>query len=139
MDPRNAAKTTMRLPVIKPKLNEKPCNPITTKATPKLAPALIPRICGPANGFLNKVCMSKPLIDKNAPQSNAPNALGNLDSRIMSCQLCFSCSPLNKIFTTSEKGISIDPREISRTNNNNADVIRKIYFMEFVNYYSILR
>ena len=52
--------------------------PIITKATPKLAPEVIPRTKGPANGFLNKVCMSNPEIPKPEPTKMAVKAFGNL-------------------------------------------------------------
>ena len=50
----------------------------TKKATPKLAPELIPNTNGPANGFLNRVCINKPHIDKPDPTKIAVIALGNL-------------------------------------------------------------
>lgn len=50
----------------------------TKKATPKLAPELIPNTNGPANGFLKRVCINKPHIDKPDPTSIAVIALGNL-------------------------------------------------------------
>ena len=37
------------------------------RATPKLAPELIPRTNGPANGFLNRVCINRPLTASPAP------------------------------------------------------------------------
>lgn len=46
-------------------------------ATPKLAPELIPNTKGPANGFLNKVCMSKPAIERPEPTKIAVIDLGN--------------------------------------------------------------
>lgn len=52
--------------------------PIITKATPKLAPDVIPSTKGPANGFLNKVCMSNPEIPNPEPTNIAVKALGNL-------------------------------------------------------------
>ena len=51
----------------------------TKNATPKLAPELIPNTNGPAKGFLNRVCINKPLIDKPDPTSIAVMALGNLE------------------------------------------------------------
>ena len=50
----------------------------TKKATPKLAPELIPNTKGPANGFLKRVCINRPHIDKPDPTSIAVIALGNL-------------------------------------------------------------
>lgn len=53
-------------------------DPKITKATPKLAPELIPRTKGPANGFLNKVCINNPEIPKPEPTKIAVKAFGNL-------------------------------------------------------------
>ena len=41
------------------------------KATPRLAPELIPSSEGPANGFRNSVCICNPLIDSPAPATKA--------------------------------------------------------------------
>ena len=46
-------------------------DPKITIATPKLAPELIPRTKGPANGFLNKVCIRSPDIPKPEPARTA--------------------------------------------------------------------
>ena len=50
--------------------------PKITKATPKLAPELIPNTNGPANGFLNKVCINSPEIPKPEPTKIAVIAFG---------------------------------------------------------------
>lgn len=50
--------------------------PIIRMATPKLAPELIPRTKGPANGFLNRVCIKRPLSAKPPPTSIAVMAFG---------------------------------------------------------------
>ena len=55
-----------------PKIEE----PIMTKATPKLAPELIPNTKGPANGFLNNVCINNPEIPKPEPTNMAVIAFG---------------------------------------------------------------
>ena len=56
-------------PVIKPEPN-------TKKATPRLAPLLIPRTKGPASGFRKRVCISSPDTDKPPPTNIAVMALG---------------------------------------------------------------
>ena len=58
------------------KLAPKSDAPKINEATPKLAPELIPNTNGPAKGFLNKVCINKPLILKPEPTKIAVNALG---------------------------------------------------------------
>ena len=53
-------------------------DPNINKATPKLAPELIPSTNGPANGFLNNVCINNPLIDNPEPTKTAVIAFGIL-------------------------------------------------------------
>ena len=53
-------------------------DPRITKATPKLAPKVIPSTNGPANGFLNKVCMSNPEMPNPDPTKIAVKAFGTL-------------------------------------------------------------
>ncbi len=50
--------------------------PNISNATPKLAPELTPKTKGPASGFLNKVCINKPLMESPAPTKIAVSALG---------------------------------------------------------------
>ena len=54
----------------------KKADPKITNATPRLAPELNPKTYGPANGLRNKVCISKPLIDKPIPTKTAVIAFG---------------------------------------------------------------
>lgn len=54
-----------------------------TNATPNPAPPEMPKMEGPANGFLNAVCNINPLADKAPPQKNAVMACGNRDSKMM--------------------------------------------------------
>ena len=53
-------------------------DPKTKIATPKVAPELIPKTYGPANGFLNKVCIKSPPIASPEPTIKAVIAFGNL-------------------------------------------------------------
>ena len=62
---------------IEDKLIGKKAAPKTIVATPKLAPELNPKTSGPANGFLNKVCINSPLIDNPIPTRMAAMAFGN--------------------------------------------------------------
>lgn len=58
------------IPKLELEINPSPPNkevPKINKATPKLAPELIPRTKGPASGFLNNVCINKPEIDNPEP------------------------------------------------------------------------
>ena len=55
----------------------------TTKATPMLAPELIPNTDGPARGFRKTVCICSPLIESPAPATKAVRAWGTRDFQIM--------------------------------------------------------
>ena len=76
--PRLAAITTLHFEM-KNVANAPPKSPEPkiTKATPKLAPELIPKTKGPANGFLNNVCINNPEIANPEPTKIAVNAFGN--------------------------------------------------------------
>ena len=50
--------------------------PNITKATPRLAPEVIPKTKGPANGFLNNVCINNPEMPKPDPTNMAVMAFG---------------------------------------------------------------
>ena len=52
--------------------------PNKRKATPRLAPELIPKTKGPAKGFLKRVCINKPLMPKPDPTRMAVMAFGIL-------------------------------------------------------------
>jgi hypothetical protein len=99
--------------------------PRINNATPKLAPLLNPKTKGPANGFLNNVCINKPQIDKPEPTKMAVIAFGNRKFKIIVCQLSLSVSSPNRIEKTSLKGIRTEPKliftsriTISKTDNN---------------------
>ncbi len=59
-------------------VNENPAN--KTSATIRLDPDVIPKIEGPASGFLNKVWSSQPDIPKHAPAKAAVQAAGILNA-----------------------------------------------------------
>lgn len=86
-----------------------PPNSSMTKATPRLAPALMPRMDGPASGFLKAVCNISPQTANAPPQSSAVSAWGKRDSQRMKLQLAFSPSPPSRIRKTSAGGIETDP------------------------------
>ena len=54
--------------------------PNKSVATPKLAPELIPRTKGPANGFRKSVCINKPLMP-----SPEPTKIAEIDLGILKC------------------------------------------------------
>ncbi len=62
------------------KLKIPPSKPVPRRktATPKLAPEEIPKTKGPARGFLNSVCINKPLTESPDPTKIAVIVLGNL-------------------------------------------------------------
>ena len=54
------------------------------KATPNVEPEEIPKTDGPANGFLNKVCINNPDKAIPAPHKIAVIVLGALNLKILS-------------------------------------------------------
>lgn len=122
--PRLAAITMLHLE-IKAVANRPPNKPEPkmTIATPKLAPELIPKTKGPANGFLNRVCINKPDIPKPEPTKIAVIAFGSLTFITMISQVLFSIVPkrLPKILLS---GILIEPKLILAKKQNNKTVIR---------------
>ena len=97
------------LPKTPAKMPPKTPEPKMITATPRLAPDEIPRTNGPAKGFLNSVCMSRPEIPKPEPTRMAVIALGNLKSEIMISQVGLSEDP-KRLLKTSCIGIEIEPR-----------------------------
>ena len=75
--PMNAAIITAKKPLteISPAVILPPRSNITS-ATPRLAPLLIPKIDGPASGFLNAVCSNRPLTASAPPHKTAVMACG---------------------------------------------------------------
>jgi hypothetical protein len=99
-----------------------------TAATPKLAPAVIPRTDGPANGFLKSVCICKPATDSALPAKIAVIALGNLIFRIMLEKPWLSDVP-NKEAQTSDRGIVTEPKAMSSIKStSNPMIIKMINF-----------
>ena len=93
-------------------------DPNIKSATPKLAPDEIPNTNGPANGFLNNVCINKPLIANPDPTRIAVIALGSLKWIIITSQLGFELLPPNKMSKVSEMGMDTDPKLKLIKNNN---------------------
>ena len=79
-----------------------------TMATPKPPPELIPKIKGPASGFLNKVCIWSPLIARALPARMAVSALGIRKSIIILSHMSFPVFP-KRDERTSDKGMLTEP------------------------------
>ncbi len=79
-------------------------------ATPKLAPDEIPNTKGPAKGFLNRVCINKPQIDKPEPTKIAVIAFGSLKFKIIVSQLSLVEMFPVVILKISCKGIDTEPK-----------------------------
>ena len=108
--PKLAAITILHLEIkaVAKRLPNKP-EPRITRATPKLAPELMPKTNGPANGFLKSVCINNPDMPKPEPTNIAVMAFGNLNSLIMICQVSLPEVP-NMLDTTDFSGILTEPR-----------------------------
>ena len=113
-----------------------------TKATPSPAPELIPRIEGPARGFLKSVCISSPPTARPAPVRQAVIASGILLFIIIFVHAWLSISALNKILSTSLKGIFTEPTEMLIINNRTSPMIKtiisKVLLLYFNNFFPIL-
>ena len=109
MEPMNAPIMTDRNP---DKVNTPavivPAPASMTKATPKLAPELIPSMEGSAKGLLNVVCNISPDAASAIPQRREVMACGRRDSQTMKLQLAFSTSlPVSRTpFINSSQSIS---------------------------------
>lgn len=110
--------------------------PKINKATPKLAPEEIPNTKGPAKGFLNKVCINKPHIDKPEPTIIAVIALGKRKFKIIVCQLSLVAIPPVSECKISLKGIDTEPKLMFKNKkiNNNIDKKTKCFVYVFIGF-----
>ena len=133
-EPIQAAITIIQLPAYPMEIPvNKPAKPNTMMATPKLAPALIPRTKGPARGFLNMVCICNPLTDNADPANIAVITLGILIFHIIDSHSLVE--PLKIVLTISENGIFTDPNIISSTKKHNSksvNVLNINMFLDFI-------
>lgn len=83
-----------------PKLPERS----TTKATPILAPELMPSTDGPAKGLRKTVCICKPLTESPAPATNAVSACGTRDFQIIFCHITDSF-PVPQGYSTQHEAV----------------------------------
>ena len=110
MEPMNAPIMTDRNPdKVKTPAVIVPAPASMTKATPKLAPELIPSMEGSAKGLLNVVCNISPDAASAIPQRRAVMACGRRDSQTMKLQLAFSTSLPVRICHTASAGMFTEP------------------------------
>lgn len=84
--------------------------PKINNATPKLAPEEIPKTKGPANGFLNKVCINNPEIDNPEPTKIAVIAFGILKLNKIIFQLSLDVEFPVKKLKISCIGMETEPK-----------------------------
>ena len=82
----------------------------TTRATPKLAPALIPNIPESAKGLRNVVCNNNPDTAIAPPVKRAVIACGKRDSSTICIHALFCTVCPSNIFTTASIGIETEPK-----------------------------
>ena len=99
------------------------------KATARLAPDVMPRIEGPARGFLKQLCSRSPQTPKAAPQNNAVIAAGTRDWSIMNLAVSFAASSPKIIFVISLAGMLIEPKQIFSREEAIAIIISNIIFL----------
>ena len=95
----------------------------TTKATPILAPELMPSTDGPAKGLRKTVCICKPLTESPAPATNAVSACGTRDFQIIFCQITDSFPVPQRIFHTARSGMETEPNTRFRKKNRKIEAI----------------
>ena len=100
---------------------------IMLNATNRLAPELIPKTYGPANGLLNSVCINKPETANPPPDRSAIAIRGILISRAMSCSVTF-LSNRKRPFQKSSKPTSITPADrcIQQTKGSKINALSRI-------------
>ena len=101
-------------------------------ATPRLAPEEIPNTKGPARGFLNNVCIRRPLIPRPEPTRVAVRALGNLKFKTMRSQLDLELDPPDKISKRSGKGIATEPKLILNSKKRSNTSVRAMNCLVYV-------
>jgi hypothetical protein len=94
------------------------------KATPRLAPELIPSSEGPARGLRNTVCICNPLMDKPAPATKAVSVWGKRDFQIIFCHISGSSPVPDNIFQIEPTGMEIVPN--TRLSMKNSRIETKI-------------
>ena len=109
--------------------------PKINNATPKLAPEEIPKTKGPANGFLNSVCINKPLIDKPEPTNIAVMALGNLKFIMIICQLSLMDSSPKRMAKIALNGIETEPKLMFKKNKITTKISSNINCFVYVLYF----
>lgn len=114
--------------------------PNSNNATPKLAPELTPNTNGPASGFLNRVCINKPQMERPEPTKMAVIDLGSRKFKIIFCQDSFKVSFPNTILIISITGMSTEPKLILIKKATSSTPKKSRNFSEYVvlffNYFS---
>ena len=104
----------------------------TTNATPKLAPELIPSTDGSASGFLNTVCICKPLTESPAPATKAVQTCGKRDFQMMFSQLGGIPSFPVRMSHTALNGICTEPnarfKNIKSTTENRMPAMSNVFW-----------
>ena len=100
-----------------------------TKATPRPAPLLMPKMPGSAKGLRKAVCNMRPLTAKAPPASVAVMACGRRDCNTIYCQAgrMPSASPV-RILMTSEAGILTEPTRMLTIISMMTKTARKKHF-----------
>ena len=112
-----AARTAMNPDMLTLPMLSEPPKPSITRATPMPAPLLIPKMLGPASGFLKAVWSIRPLMASDAPHSMAVMACGRRLSMTMYCQEGRAASCPITMLMTSRSGMDTDPTARLTANN----------------------
>ena len=122
-DPSIAPKVTATSPKIPKELRATPPklpDSRTIRATPRLAPELIPNTDGPARGLRKTVCISNPLTESPAPAMAAVRDWGMRDFVTILNQIGSDISPSRQIFIIDFRGMETEPR--ARLSRNSSTI-----------------
>ena len=120
-----AANTAMKPVTLTEPTDSEPPMPSMTRATPTPAPLLIPKMLGPASGFLNAVCSIRPLTASEPPQRVAVIACGSRLSIMMKCHEGRWASCPVRMLTTSFSGIDTDPTARFSANSTSVSTVSR--------------
>ena len=127
-----AARTAIKPDILTEPTESEPPKPSITNATPTPAPLLIPKMLGPARGFLKAVWSIKPLTANEPPQSIAVIACGSRLSMMINCQEGRAASCPMTMLITSRSGIDTDPTaRLTANSTTTSNANRQLMTMPF--------
>ena len=128
------ASTAMKPPTEKAPADSSPPRASITRATPTLAPLLMPKMPGPASGLRKAVWSSSPLTASELPAIIAVTADGRRVSVTMKCHVWLLVPRPSIMPSTSDAGMFTAPVVMLRANSKavltaSSSMVRVVRFM----------